>query len=278
MKGASTLERAQVSHPGKSENMEVRVVAANRGWHWLVEGFALFRRSPAMWIAIVVLLYVVFALLVRIPVFGIVVLLFFPALLAGLMHGCTRLEAGDPLEIGHLVTGFRRNAAYLVTLGGISLVGNLLLLMLFVALSGEATMAIMKNAAAGKVDPAAAEAVMRAAPRVLTAALVVMTLSLPLLMGLWFAPLLVYFHDLKPLRALFVSLWACWKNALPFLVYGIAVFLGLMVLTPFTIALRQTDLSLWLLAPVLIPSVYASYKDVFGAPPPVTAVAGALPR
>jgi hypothetical protein len=256
------------------KNMEVRIVAANRGWQWLVEGFALFRRSPAMWTAIVLLLYVVFALLVRVPVFGIVVLLFFPALLAGLMHGCTRLEAGEPLEIGHLLTGFRKNAAYLVTLGGVSLVGNLLLLMLFATMSGDATMAIRKHAASASVDPAAAEAVMRAAPRVLTAALVVMTLSLPLLMGLWYAPLLVHFHDLKPLRALFVSLWACWKNALPFLVYGIVVFLGLMVLTPFTIALRQTDLSLWLLAPVLIPSIYASYKDVFVVGPPVATGTG----
>jgi hypothetical protein len=142
-------------------------------------------------------------------------------------------------------------------------VGNLILLMLFVTISGDATMAVMKYAASGSLDPAAAETVLQAAPKIFTAALIVMTLSLPLLMGLWFAPLLVYFEDLMPLRALVVSFWACWKNTLPFLVYGMVVFLGLMALTPFTIALRQFDLSLWLLAPVLIPSIYASYKDVF---------------
>lgn len=225
-----------------------------------------------MWVAVILTLYVCFALLVRIPVFGVAVLLFFPALLVGMMQGCRSLEAGEGLHLTHLLAGFRKNTAYLVTLGGISLIGNLLLLMLFVTMSGEATVSIVKHAASGATDPAAAEAVLKAAPKVFTAALVVMTLSLPLLMGLWFAPLLVYFDDLKPLRALYVSLWACWKNGLPFAVYGILVFVGLMLLTPFAMALRQTDLSLWLLAPVLVPSIYASYRDIFpGSPPEATA-------
>jgi hypothetical protein len=252
--------------------MEVRVVPASRGWQWIVDGFALFRRSAAMWVAVILALYAVFALLVRIPVLSIVVLLFFPALLAGLMQGCRNLEAGEELHFAHLLAGFQKNAAYLVTLGGISLVGNMLLLMLFVTMSGEATLSIMKHAASGAADPATAEAVLNAAPKVFTAALVVMTLSLPLLMGLWFAPLLVYFDDLKPLRAIYVSLWACWKNALPLLVYGTIVFAAMMLLTPFAMALRQTDLSLWLLAPVLVPSVYAGYRDIFpGSSPKATA-------
>ena len=255
--------------------MEVRVVAAHRGWRWIVEGFALFRMNPVMWTAIILILYVTFTLLARIPVLGVVLVLLFPTLLVGLMQGCRHLEAGEPLRVAHLLTGFRKNAAYLVTLGGISLVGNLLLLMLFVTMSGEAITAIMKHAASGNVDPAAAETVLRGAPKVVTAALLVMMISLPLLMALWFAPLLVYFDDLKPMRALFVSLWACWKNTVPFLVYGIVVFMGLMVLTPVAIALRQIDLSFWLLAPILIPSIYASYKDIFAAAP--AAATGAHP-
>jgi hypothetical protein len=258
--------------------MEVRFVPASRGWQWIADGYSLFRKNAVMWVAVILALYVVFTLLVRVPVLGVAVLLFFPVLLVGLMQGCRSLEAGQGLHITHLLAGFRKNTAYLITLGGVSLIGNLLLLMLFVTMSGEATLSIMKHAASGATDPAAAEAVLKAAPKVFTAALVVMTLSLPLLMGLWFAPLLVYFDDLKPLRALYVSLWACWKNALPFLVYGIVVFAGLMLLTPFAMALRQTDLSLWLLAPVLVPSIYASYKDIFPAPPATAAGSDPFPR
>jgi hypothetical protein len=32
---------------------------------------------------------------------------------------------------------------------------------------------------------------------------------------------------------------------------------------PFGMALGQYDLALWLLAPILLPSLYVSYKDVF---------------
>ena len=243
--------------------MEVRVVAAGRGWQWIAGGFALFRKSPAMWAAITLILYVIFTLLVRIPVLGLILVIFAPVLLAGLMQGCRALEAGEELKVAHLLTGFRKNAGYLVTLGGISLVSNLVLLMMLVMMSGDAVMAMMKHAAAGSASPAVAEAVLQAAPRIVTATLVVFALSLPLLMSLWFAPLLVHFDDFKPLRSLVMSFWACWKNTLPFLVYGAVVFLGLVVLTPFTLAARQPDLSFWLLAPVLIPSIYASYQDVF---------------
>lgn len=247
--------------------MEARAVAASRGWGWIADGFGLFRRSPLVWTSCVLILYVVLTLLARISILGVVFLLFLPVLLAGLMQGCRAIEAGEQLKITHLLSGFQKNAAHLVTLGGISLVGNLLLVMILVMMSGDAVTTVMKQAPAGAVDAAAAEAILRAAPRILTAALVVMTLSLPLLMGLWFAPLLVYFDGLSPVRALIVSFWACWKNMLPFLVYGVVAFAGIVLLVPFTLAFRQPDLSLWLLMPVLIPSIYCSYKDVFMAAP-----------
>ena len=31
----------------------MRVVPAKNGWRWLVRGFALFRKSPAMWLLLV---------------------------------------------------------------------------------------------------------------------------------------------------------------------------------------------------------------------------------
>ena len=65
---------------------------------------------------------------------------------------------------------------------------------------------------------------MRAAtPSITLALLIGFVLSVPLMMAVWFAPLLVFFDDVKPLRALALSLWACVKNVLPFLLYGTAV-------------------------------------------------------
>jgi uncharacterized membrane protein len=82
-------------------------------------------------------------------------------------------------------------------------------------------------------------------------------------MALWYAPLLVYFHDLGPIAAMKSSLIACARNAPALLVYGLAVLGGMFVAMPFAMALKQYDLALWLLAPVLLPSLYVSYKDVY---------------
>jgi len=54
---------------------------------------------------------------------------------------------------------------------------------------------------------------------------------------------------------------------LALLVYGVAVLVPMMVLTPLSLALHQPDLGLWLLAPVLVPSIYASYRDLFQRAP-----------
>ena len=243
--------------------MEPRAVSAGHGWQWIVDGFSLFRKNPIIWITLILVLYITFTILVRVPILGIVIVLLMPVLLAGLMEGCRALDTGQNLKITHLICGFQKNTAHLVTLGGISLVGNLLVLIIGAIMTGDAAITIMKSASGGAADPAAAEAVLRAAPKVFTAALIALTFSLPLLMALWYAPLLVYFENLKPARSLVVSFGACWKNVLPFLVYGTVILIGILALTPISVSLRQFDLSIWLLAPVLIPSIYASYKDIF---------------
>ena len=76
-------------------------------------------------------------------------------------------------------------------------------------------------------------------------------------MALCFAPLLAYFDGMKPLAALKLSLVACLKNMLPMLVYGLVLLAALVVLVPIGIRYRQFDLGLWLMSPVLVPSIYA---------------------
>ena len=66
-----------------------------------------------------------------------------------------------------------------------------------------------------------------------------------------------------PIVALLLGLSACVRNILPFLVYGMAVLLPVVILMPVSLAARQPDLALWLLAPVLVPSIYAGYRDMF---------------
>ena len=244
--------------------MDPRTVGAGHGWTWIIQGYALFRKSPANWLALILLLFAATKLLGMVPLLGVVFILLMPIFIVGLMEGCRALERGEPLQLGHLAEGFRRHAPQLVTIGGVSLVGNLVVMMIVVSLGGDAMLALTKSFGEGAgagVSPELKVAIIRAL-------LVGMVVSLPLLMALWYAPLLIYFHELGPVAALRSSLVACLKNAPALLVYGLAVFAGTFIAMPFAVALRQYDIALWLLAPVLLPSLYASYKDVYLADAP----------
>lgn len=242
--------------------MDPRTVPAGHGWTWIVQGYALFRKSPANWIALVLMLLALSKLLAVIPVLGVAFVLLMPIFVAGLMEGCRALERGEPLQLGHLACGFRRNAADLVTLGGISVVGNLVVMMIVISVAGDSMTTL--NAAFAGGAPLVISPELRAAWITVARSLIVGTLaSLPLLLALWYAPLLVFFHDRKPLAAMKSSLQACARNAPALLVYVLLVFAGIFLTMPFAKALHQYELALWLLAPVLLPSLYASYKDVY---------------
>jgi len=251
-------------------NMNIRVVDASHGWRWIAAGMAIFRRNPPLWLLLIALLFIGSRVLLAIPLIGMIAVLIAPNFLAGLAHGAEALEQGKPLRVGYLASGFLRNAARLITIGGISLVGQFLTLMAILVIGGEAIGSIAKTMAAGGATPETMQVMRAAAPNMMLALLVGFVLSVPLMMAVWFAPLLVFFNDLKPAPALILSLAACLRNILPFLVYGIAVLVPVVILMPLSLATRQPDLALWLLAPILVPSIYAGYRDLFvPAPGPI---------
>lgn len=261
--------------------MEPRAVSPGHGWTWVTQGSRLFRKSPAVWISLVLLLYVSSSLLLRIPLLGVVFILFMPVFMAGLMDGCRALEHGERLQMTHLLCGFRHNAAHLVTIGGVWLVGNIAIMLLVREIGGEAivTLGKMMSAGAASTPPTVTPEMQAAASSVARALMVGTLASLPLVMAVLYAPLLVYFHDQRPLAAMKASFLACLKNALPMLVYGGVIFAGMFIAMPLSLALGQYDLAVWLLAPVVLPSIYASYKDVFlSGPAPAPTRSPAEPK
>jgi len=248
--------------------MEARSVAAAHGWAWIIAGTRLFLRSPAQWVGVLVALFVAMKVVSYVPILGLLAVLLMPVFLAGLMDGCRAVAEGRRLEFTHLLSGFRRNAAHLVTLGGVYLVGNLLILMIVVHIGGDAFTTIAATLAKNApLSPDQAEEMQAAAASVTRAALVGAVLSVPLLMALWFAPLLTFFENVKPLLALKSSFVGCLRNILPLSIYGLVVLAALVVLVPFGLKLGLYDIGLWLIAPVFVPSIYASYKDIYVATP-----------
>ena len=241
---------------------EVRVVGAGRGWQWLVDGYALFRRSPANWFALTLIFGLLWLSSLFIPLVGPLLFnLFSPLLFAGLMIGCRALEEGKPLEVPTLFAAFKTHAAPLVTVGGVYLVGTIIVLGIVLIIAGGSLLPTLFKSGADIET-------VRAAVRSLAIALAFgAAIYLPLIMVIWFAPLLVVFDGMAPVPAMKLSFEACLKNTVPFLVYGLAILGAWMVLSlpavfgPLGAAVMVAFFMLSV--PALICSIYVSYKDVF---------------
>jgi hypothetical protein len=248
--------------------MNIRIVDASHGWRWIAEGMLIFRKNPPQWLLLIAVLFVGSRVLFAIPLLGVIAVLVWPNFLAGLAHGAQALEQGKPLRFGYLASGFLKNAGNLVTLGGVSLLGHFLMLVAMTTVAGAALSDIVQTMSTGAITSETVAAMRVAAPRLLLSVFVGLGVALPVMLAVWFAPMLVFFDDAKPLRALVLSLWACLRNILPLLVYIVAVMGPLFVMMHIGMALtRQPDMGIWLLAPVLVPSLYASYRDIFVADP-----------
>ncbi len=245
--------------------MEVQLVAAGKGWQWIVDGFSLFRRSPAMWLALTLLLGVIWLASMIVPLLGPLLFnLFSPALFVGLMVGCRALERGEELQVGHLFAGFRDRLAPLVTVGGVYLVGTILVVGVVLVAAGGSMLPAVLSKSGTDVET------LRAALRSMALALAIgAAVYLPLIMLIWFAPLLVVFDGMAPLPAMKLSFAACLKNTLPFTVYGLAIMgLWFVLSLPAVIGPAGAVVVVALLVasiPVLVCSVYLSYKDIFVA-------------
>ena len=225
---------------------------AGHGWSWISEGWDLFKRQPGMWIGLILLLFVIMVLAAFIPIVGGLLLsLFGPVFAAGIAIGCKALDTGGELEIAHLFAGFRSRTSTLVGVGAIYLGGSLVI-MLVVGMSMGVGMGVMMGG-----DP---EAMGALGMTMVLAMLVMFALLLPLVMAIWLAAPLVVFHEEGALDAMKGSFFGCLKNIVPFLLYGVVMFL-LMILASIPLGLG------WLvLGPVLAASLYTSYRDIYLKP------------
>jgi hypothetical protein len=236
--------------------VEPRQVAAGQGWQWIVQGFALFRKNPLIWVVLLAIYVLIAVLISKIPLVGpFLSLLLSPVFSAGFLLGARALDQGEELELAHLFGGFQQNTSQLITVGGLYMVGYVVVVGVMMVTGGGAVVgAIML----GGDQPDPATIAPEAMVGVMLGMLAGMTLLLlPLMMAYWFAPALVLFHEMQPVAAMKQSLFACLRNWVPFLVYGLAsFFLAILAAIPF-------GLGMIILVPTLTASVYTSYRDIF---------------
>jgi len=231
-----------------------RVVPLGSGWTWITGGWKLFARAPLMWIISLVLVFISMVAMALVPFLGqIAAQLLQPAILAGWMVASHSLERGGDFELDDMFAGFKKNFGNLVMVGLFFIVGEVLILLVFLAF-----IAFTIGTAFIMAPQAEIIATLAAAGLTFTLGLLIaLALLMPLIAAYWFAPALVVMHDMAPLEAMKASLFACFRNFFPFLVYSI-LLIPLMI-----IALIPVGLGLLVLGPVMLAGTYVGYREIF---------------
>ncbi|MGH8616254.1 MAG: BPSS1780 family membrane protein [Burkholderiales bacterium] len=228
-------------------------VPAGNGWQWIADAFALFKQQPALWIGVTIVFFLMLIVLQIIPVIGALgAYLLAPVLAGGLMLGCRAQERGEGLTFNHLFAGFSTNTSNLVVVGVLMLVAIVIAVAIVLIIFGAGMLALFMGGGSKAVTGGSISIM-----TVMLAALVMVGLSVPIYMAVWFAPALVVFRGLSAVEAMKASFGACLKNIVPFIVYSVVVFvLGIIATIP-------VGLGWFVLGPILVIAVYTTYKDIF---------------
>jgi uncharacterized membrane protein len=246
--------------------MEPQRLQARQGWEWIKQGYALFMKAPLLWIVLLFICVIAAVVISSVPVVGEpLVSLLMPAVLIGLMAGCRALGQDEELELAHLFSGFKQHTSQLVTLGGITLVSQYLILGLMMVVGG-ATLVGLLTSGQPDTDP---HVLLQAIAGASFALLLGLMLFTVLMMAMQYAPMLVFFNNVPPVQAMKLSMRAFLHNVGPMLVYGITfIFLAILASLPMMLG--------WLvLLPLVFTSLYASYCDIF---PPAKEASGTSPQ
>lgn len=255
--------------------MKLNLLPAKTGLHWIKQGMRLFFRQPLAMSGLFFMFMAVLSLASLIPLIGsVLALVMLPAATLGLMAASQQAEQGKFPMPTILIAAFRagrqRGRAMLV-LGGLYALCFLAMLGISALFDGGDFAQLYLFG--GRIDeklvnePEFQQAIWAAA-----------ILYAPMSMLFWHAPALVHWHEVQPVKSLFFSALACWKNKGAFLIYGLGwivllICVGLLVAlgtralgNPGMAAVIMLPLSL-VLAAMFFSSIYSTYRDSFEQSP-----------
>ena len=227
---------------------------AGAGFEWLREGWASFAAYPGQWVGITAITGVISLCLMVVPFIGQLALyMLLPILIAGMLQVCLNIRGDEHPHIRDLFVAFKGDVSQLVITGLLNLAATFAIgLMLSVIAQGSALSGIFLGAP-GLLGLGAVMGGM------MVSGLFAVVLLTLLMMALWFAPALVFFHNMKAWPALKASFEACARNWLAFFVFGLISLIMLFF------ALLPLGLGLFVVIPILVGSLYAAYCDIFVA-------------
>jgi hypothetical protein len=248
--------------------MHARRLPASHGILWLIASFRLFRANPPL-LASLTMAYLFLAIVINaLPHVGpFIVPLALPAIIVVIANGCRVIERGRGISMIAMTHGLKPHRIDLVRLGGLHLLGAIAILFVSTLVEGG------QFSLTGPAPVLSDEEMVGFMARLFV-------IAIPVIAAFWFAPLLTGWDGVAPLKAVFFSFIAWWRNWRAFVVYGMAT-LTVAVVLPGLVQIIASAISdalygallvvlklaiIFVLAPTMMAGVYVSYQDVFHGP------------
>jgi len=256
--------------------MKLHLVPARAGLQWVKLGVKTFFRQPLAMAGLFFMFMAVLSIASLIPLIGsVLALVLLPAATLGLMAASKEAEHGKfPMPV-ILATAFRagrQRARAMMVLGALYAV-------CFMSVLGASALVDDGEFAQLYLFGGPIDEELVSDPDFQLAMWVAALLYAPMSLLFWHAPALVHWHEVPPLKSLFFSAMACWKNMGAFVLYALGWFsiligAGLIVAlstsllgSPALAATVMLPLSL-VLAAMFFSSVYGTFRDCFVQEPP----------
>ena len=231
-------------------NIQVAELRAGRGSGWFAEAFRLYRRKPFAWIGLCTGWILITLLLLQVPAIGPALEGFVqPVFFASFAIAAFRQLAGEPILMGDLFSGFRRNVRSLIQLGAIQMIAELA-----VAIPFWYFVMPTVPVTDGTVDLAAYIQSLKGREWAIAFGL----LLLSIVKGAFlFAPQLIAFHDMAATQAIRWSVYAAIANLVPLAVYGISLVILL------ALGAMTWGLGFLVVIPMMVISTFTAYREIF---------------
>ncbi|MDR1854687.1 MAG: hypothetical protein LBR05_07285 [Azoarcus sp.] len=267
----SPEEQAPQAQPTPElRGFKVRSVSMKHGWYWLIEGFALWVRSPAFlsYLTFGCILSVFAALLV--PYIGeLLGFILMPGLILGVFNGCRAIDRKRRLSPGLLFSGFRRRAYDLLLAGFLNFVVTKLVLLSTILIDGGAMWRLSEYVQ----EP---DTMTFISPQFMTSIAYTTVACILWGMAYLFVPQLIGWWRLSAFRALGSSIRGCLRNTLPFIAYLFCFGFFICVLAGLVINLFSLTMEglgpivcvgfVLIMAPSVFASFYVAARDIYGLP------------
>ncbi len=251
--------------------MKLKLVAARTGAVWVKLGIQTFGKQPLALMGLFFMFMALMSLASMLPLIGLpLAMLVLPACTLGLMAATLQATQGKfPMPL-ILLCGFRAGSVKtraMLVLGGLYAAGFMGVMGVSYLVDGGGFAGMYLGGHMPTKDLMESSAFM-------AAMWTFIGLHLPLSLMFWHAPALVYWHDLPPVKSMFFSIVACWRNVWALTVFALvwmSVMVGMVLgITSLSSLLGNPELAgtllfpgLMLVAAMFFTSLFFTYRDLF---------------